>query len=662
MKAPGRAPLPRHIEPMLATLSDKPFDNDNWLFELKLDGIRAMAVKDDGQLHMWTRNAKALEHRFPTLAQALAELPADSAILDGEIVALDEKGHSHFSLIQPRIHLSRSRDIAEADEKIPVYFFAFDLLYLNGFNLMKFPLEQRKAVLRKIIPDDNGWIRYADHIEGRGVDFFDAVSRHNLEGVVAKHRASDYQQARSRNWLKIKTLQTDHFVVGGFTPPDGSRKHFGALLLGLYDKNGDLIHVGRTGSGFDDRSLGEAYAELKPLVVKKRPFKDVPAEVRRSTWVQPQLVCEVRFSEWTPDRKLRAPIFQGFRDDLDPEQCMLEDSLPPKVESNPAVGAVYDRPSSRSEGKTGGHRPPLQSRVELTNLNKVFWPEDGYTKGDLIGYYDRVSPYILPHLLDRPLVFKRYPNGIHGEYFYQKDAHDYTPDWIRTEELWSPDVERHIRYFVGNDRDQLLYIANMGAITQNPWSSRLQFLDSPDYIIFDLDPVGEVPYPTIQQLAVELKAVLDELGLRAYPKTSGASGIHVHLPILENHFTYEQVRIFAEAVASILVARLPEIATIERVVRKRKKGTIYVDFLQNVRGKTVASVYSPRAETAAPVSTPLKWEELKKPIDPKNYTITNVFERLDRFGDLFAPVLTDRQDISGFLKALGRTGSVPRRR
>ena len=629
MKASGRAPVPKDTQPMLATLASKSFDSPDWIFELKMDGVRAIVVKDDEKLEMRTRNAHPLAERFPALAAALRELSADSVVLDGEIVALDDEGHSHFELIQPRIHLSRARDIAEADRSIPVYFYAFDVLYLNGFELMRFPLEERKSVLRKLIPDNDGWVRYNDHIEGRGLDFFEAVSKRKLEGIVAKHRKSPYQQTRSRYWLKIKTQHTDHFVVAGFTPPEGSRKYFGALLLGLYDKAGQLIHVGRVGGGFDDKTLKEVWQQIKPLVISKPAFKEIPPEIRKATWVRPALVCEVRFNEWTRAHQLRAPVFQGFRDDVDASDCTFEDSIPEK--------------------KTAP--PDTVTRVELTNQDKLYWPEDGFTKGDLIRFYDRIASVMVPHLLDRPLVFDRYPDGIHGEHFYQKDAHDYTPDWIRTEEFWSPDVKRHIRYFIGADRDQLLYIANMGAIAQNPWSSRVQFIERPDFVIFDLDPV-EAPYSVVQEVALVLKSILDELHLRVYPKTSGASGIHVYLPILENRFSYEEVRVFAEAIARVVVQNVPEIATIERVVRKRKAGTIYIDYLQNVKGKTVASVYSPRAVLGACVSTPLKWEEFNKPLDPRDYTIVTVFKRIEKFGDLFAPVLADRQDLSGFLKAL----------
>jgi len=636
--------MPKNIQPMLATLSDQPFDSPEWIFELKMDGVRALTVKEGDQLQMKTRNDRPLAERFPTLAAALRELPADSAVIDGEIVALDERGHSHFELIQPRIHLSRAHDIAEADERIPVYYYAFDLLYVNGYDLRRLPLEHRKAVLRKLIPASGGWIRYNDHVEARGKDFFDAVSKHKLEGIVAKHRESPYQQARSRHWLKIKTQHTDHFVIAGFTPPEGSRRYFGALVLGLYDRDGDLIHVGRAGGGFDDKTLMEVWHELKPLVVPKPALKEIPAEIRKATWVRPKLVCEVRFSEWTSANQLRAPIFQGLRDDIDAEDCTLEESVP----SKPASPSKRPGPS----GKVRKTAPPgVLTRVELTNQDKVYWPEDGFTKGDLIRFYDRIAPYLIPHLLDRPLVFDRYPDGIHGQHFYQKDAHDYTPDWIRTQEIWSSDTDRFIRYFVGADREQLIYIANMGAIFQNPWSSRVQFIESPDYVIFDLDPM-DAPYAAVQEVAIVLKSILDELHLRAYPKTSGASGIHVYLPILENRFTYEDVRVFAEAVARVVVQQLPEIATVERVVRKRKVGSVYVDYLQNVKGKTVASVYSPRAVPGACVSTPLKWTEFKKPLDARDYTIVTVFDRLEKYGDLFAPVLTDRQDISGFLKVL----------
>jgi bifunctional non-homologous end joining protein LigD len=642
MKKSGRVPMPQITQPMLATLVEKPFNNDEWLFELKLDGMRAVVVKNGTKLDMWTRNGKSLIHRFPTLAGAFADLSADTVILDGEIVALDENGQAHFNLLQPRIHLSRAKDIATADQQIPVYFYAFDLLYLNGYNLMKFPLIERKAVLQKLLEKNSGWIRFADHVEGTGVDFFEAVEAHGLEGIVAKLKTSEYQQARSRYWLKIKAQQTDHFVVGGFTPPDGSRKHFGALLLGLY-QNGDLIYVGRAGGGFDDRALAETHKELKPLISEKSPFKEMPAELRKSTWVHPQLVCEVRFNEWTSDRKLRAPVFQGFRDDIDPEQCRLDESL---VERGLKPPTTVSPPTSVKPAALRS-----SPRIEFTNLDKIFWPEDGYTKGDLINYYDKISPYLIPHLLDRPLVFERFPNGIHGQSFYQKDAPDHTPAWIRTQEIFSEDVGRYIRYFIGADRDQLLYIANTGNIQQNPWMSRVHQLDYPDYLVFDLDPV-EAPYSSVQKVAIVLKEVLDELGIRAYPKTSGASGIHVHLPVLENTFTYEDVRVFSEAIASIVVQRAPEYATIERVVRKRKAHHVYMDYLQNIRGKTVASVYSPRPRPHAPVSTPLKWEEFQRPIDPNAYTIKTVFKRLDKYGDLFENALTDRQDISGFLDVL----------
>ena len=387
--------------------------------------------------------------------------------------------------------------------------------------------------------------------------------------------------------------------------------------------------------------------------------------MRKPTWVEPRLVCEVRFNEWTSDKKLRAPIFQGFRDDVDAKECLLEDALPKS-----SVGSRFARPASpsgrgrRREARARKGEASIEAAGEglissanpdkvipFTNLDKVFWPEDGYTKGDLIDYYDKISPYIIPHLLDRPLVFERFPDGIYGPSFYQKDAPDYTPEWIRTQEIYSEDVDRNIRYFIGADREQLLYIANSGNIQQNPWMSRVQHLDYPDYLVFDLDPV-EAPFGSVQKVALILKETLDELGLRGYPKTSGASGIHVHLPVLENTYTYEEVRIFAETIASIVVQRAPEYATIERVVRRRKPHHVYVDYLQNIRGKTVASVYSPRPRAGAPVSTPLKWEELKRKMDPAEFTIKTIFKRLDKFGDLFEKALTDRQDISGFLEAL----------
>lgn len=656
-----RSPVPENIRPMLATLIEKPFNDPNWLFELKLDGIRAIAVKNGSKVEMRTRNEKRLSHRFPALAAALLELPVETAVLDGEIVALDERGHSHFSRLQPRIHLSRARDIALADERIPVHFYAFDLLYINGYNIMKFPLIQRKAVLRQLIPDNKGWIRFLDHIEGQGKRFFKAIADHGLEGVVAKLKRSQYQQARTKSWLKVKTQETDHFVIGGFTAPEGSRKYFGAVLLGLYQDD-DLIYVGRAGGGFAERTLANVNKELKRLVIKRCPFQEVPAEVKASTWVRPQLVCEVRFSEWTPDRKLRQPVFQGLRDDVHPKQCVLEESIPkPLAGSSDDPLPKTNEPIQKPVFQRMRGRRPDAGRIQFTNLEKLFWPEDGFTKRDLINYYDRISPFLIPHLVDRPLVFKRYPDGIHGQFFYQKDAPDYTPEWIRTQEIWSEDVERSIRYFIGADREQLLYIANTGAITQNPWMSRVQHVEYPDYVIFDLDPVA-ASFSITQKVAMEIKGILDELELRAYPKTSGASGIHVHLPLLERTFTYRESRIFAEAIASIVVQRLPDLATTERVVERRKAHMVYVDCLQNVKGKTVASVYSPRAQPGAPVSTPLQWKELEKPLNPKAFTIKTIFKRLDTYGDLFEKVLSDRQDISAFLEILSRHGSRKRRK
>ena len=644
MKKGRRMAPPREVSPMLATLREGAFDGEEWLFEMKLDGIRAIVSKDGADIHVHSRNKKPIGRRFPTLVRALAALPVDQAVIDGEIVVFDEAGRSRFNLIQPRINLTGESDIEKADTAIPAYLYAFDLLNINGYSLVACPLLDRKAILRKLIPDDRGWIRYTDHVEGRGREFFEVASAHDLEGMIAKRKDSTYRQGRSRQWLKIKTTRSEEFVVVGFTPPAASRKHFGALVLGQYDSRGRLVYVGRAGAGFDDAGLAQAHANLQKLVRKKAPFPAVPAELSKAIWVSPQLVAEVKFNEWTPDGKLRAPVFLRFRDDVAPSACLVREDPEP----DPVAAQEQPPEAGRPEPEPGAS---FGTRVQLTNMDKVFWPDDGFTKGDLIRFYDEISSFLIPYLQDRPLILKRYPNGIHGEYFYQKDAADYTPEWLRTGSLWSEDVEKDTRYFIGADREMLIYLANMAAITQNPWSSRLGRLDYADYVIFDLDPVEGTPYRVSQKVALEIKKALDELELRAYPKTSGASGIHIYLPILEDTFSYQDVRVFAEAIASIVVARVPELATIERVVSRRPKN-VYIDFLQNVRGKTVASVYSPRARPGAPVSTPLRWEELRRQIDPVKYNIRTIFRRLKRVGDLWAPVLSDRQDISPFLKAL----------
>ena len=634
--------IPEKVAPMLATLIKEPFDNDEWLFEIKMDGIRAVVFKNGGAVDLRSRNDRAIGRRFPGIVSAVRSLAVDSVVLDVEIVALDEDGRSRFNLIQPRIHLSGTADVNRAERETPVFFYVFDLLYISGYSVTGFSLEARKALLRALIPDDTGWVRYSDHVDARGREFFDAAESHHLEGIVAKRRESTYHQRRSPEWLKVKTTQSEDFVVTGFTPPAGSRKHFGALALGLYEARGNLVYVGRVGAGFDDEGLASTYALLKTRIRKKSPFRSIPSDLSQATWVKPDLVCEVRFNEWTREGKLRAPVFLRLREDIDPRDSVLREE---PGETGETVAEASPVPEVSLPG-------PAASRVQLTNPGKIFWPRDGLTKGDLVHYYGEIADVLNPYLSERPLVLKRYPDGITGEHFYQKDAPDYTPDWLRTERLWSEDTNKYTRYFVGGEGETLIYLANMGAITQNPWSSRLGSLEHPDYVIFDLDPSEDVPYMVIQRVAREIKKILDELELRAYPKTSGASGLHIYLPLLEGRFTYSEVRRFAHAVASVVVERVPDLATIERSVGRRPRG-VYIDFLQNVKGKTVASVYSARARPGAPVSTPLRWEELRRRIDPGKFTIRNILRRLKRMGDLFEPVLKDRQDIAPFIKALG---------
>jgi bifunctional non-homologous end joining protein LigD len=479
-------------------------------------------------------------------------------------------------------------------------------------------------------------------VAGQGKAFFEAAAALDLEGVVAKRRTSAYHERRSRDWIKIKTTRTGEFVIAGYTPSSGSRKYFGALVLGLYGAGDRLVYVGRAGSGFDSKSLKSVFGDLLLRRRETSAFDVVPDENANVQWVEPELVCSVRFNEWTPDGKLRAPVFVSLCEDIEPSECVLREEPSGDIEPE-SRGPESD--SVRSEAEAGPHK------VELTNLNKVFWPDDGWTKGDLIHFYREVAEFLNPHLDQRLLVLKRYPNGITGEHFYQKDSPGHTPAWVPTAEEWSEETERSIRYVVGGRTDTLVYLANLGAISVNPWHSRIGRLDRPDYAIFDLDPGPGVEFDVARKVALELKRVLDDLELRAYPKTSGATGIHVYLPLIEDAFSYQDVRVFTEAIASIVVARVPELATIERVVRRRPVA-VYVDYLQNVRGKTVAAVYSVRARPGAPVSTPLGWGELGRRFEPTRFHMKNLFRRLARTGDLFGPVLTDRQDIAPFLEAL----------
>jgi bifunctional non-homologous end joining protein LigD len=570
-----------------------------------------------------SRSGIRCERQYPELAVLPHQIAGQTAILDGEIAVLDEKGVSRFHLIQPRIANSDPNSIAHLSRSTPVVFFAFDLLYLDGYDLRGVSLLKRRELLN-IVATPSGVLRVSEVFPGAGEELLEAARGIGLEGVVAKHATSTYESRRSREWVKIKIVGEQEFVIGGFTEPQGDRDYFGALVLGLYDA-GELRWVGNVGTGFDQKLLAGLFAKLKPLIVDKCPFGERPKPDKGMTWVKPELVCQVKFANWTPDRRLRAPVFLGLRNDVSAGQVSREEAA--DMGERKQLLADVKEASVRIDGQT----------LKFTNLKKVFYPDEGYTKRDVLNYYDGVADLILPHLKDRPLSLKRYPNGIKEDYFFQKNAADSFASWLRTERI--DDIE----YVFAEDRASLLYLVNLGCIDHNPWMSRSPTLDNPDFILIDLDP-QECVFDKIVDAALLVKGVLDRIGLVGYPKTTGGDGIHVYVPV-EPVYTYEETRTFADLISRLTIAENPSLFTTPRTVSKRQKNRVYFDYLQNGRSKTIAAPYVLRAYAGAPVATPLEWGEVRHGLLPTQFNITNALDRFAARADLFAGVLHAPQEL-----------------
>ncbi len=669
LRAPRREVSPHDQPFMLATLAERPFSNGEWLFEIKYDGVRAFALRREGDVELHGRSGRAITGRYPELAAALRALPVPDFLIDGEIVALDSSGKPSFQRLQSRMGLTDPRDIERAATQVPVAGIFFDCLMLDGFDLRRLPLHARKECLKLLLPSI-GPVRYGDHVTAEGEAFFDAASEAKLEGIVAKKVASSYVGGRSREWIKIKCQRRQEFVIGGYTDPRGSRAYLGALHVGLYE-GGRLVYVSKVGTGFDEAGLERLRNALQPLARPTSPFEVGGPAGRGHHWVEPTLVCEVRFTEWTAEGGLRHPTFLGLRSDKRPEECRRDapveentwrvDSPTVGREGAPTANPV-DSPTVGREGAptanpvdspTVGREgaPTANPTVKLTNLKKVFWPADGFTKGDLIAYYETVAPLLLPYLKDRPLVLTRYPDGITGKSFFQKDAPDFVPSWVRTERIYSKDAQREVDYFIVNDAETLAYVINLGTIPLHLWSSRLGSLDRPDWLILDLDPKG-APFTDVVGVARALHRILEELKLPSYVKTSGASGLHILLP-LGARYSHEESRTFARLLALLGVDAAPEIATIARPVRARG-GKVYVDFGQNGHGRTIVAPYSARPLPGAPVSCPLSWSEVTRRLDPARFTLATLPGRFARMADPLAPVLTGSIDIAGCIARIER--------
>ena len=620
--------MPHNIKPMLAELTNNVFSDDDWLFEIKWDGYRAIAEIEDGNVNLHSRNNISFNQKFYPVVETLKSFEGN-IIFDGEVVIVDDFGKSSFQLLQNY----------QKSGKGKLAYYIFDILHLNGYDLTNLPLIKRKEILKQVLPDDLKNIRFSDHIIGDGENFYKVAEERGLEGILAKRADSKYQLGkRSRNWLKIKTKKRQEAVICGFTQPKGSRDKFGSLVLGVYDE-GELVYIGQAGTGFTDSRLKEIYSMLKPLVTNKSPFSQKIITNTPATWVTPKYICDVEFSEWTEEGLMRAPVFIGLREDKNIDDVIKEEA----PDENENEELITNKNTMDKEIKIGG------KKLKLTNLNKIYFPDEGYTKGDLIEYYTKVSEYILPYLKGRPESLNRHPNGINGDSFYQKDVKDQPPEWVHVEKIYSEHNEKDINYLVCNNEATLIYLANLGCIEINPWFSRVENLNNPDYLVIDLDP-EDISFDKVVDAALAVKEVLDAAGAKSYCKTSGATGLHIYVP-LGAKYNYDVARDFAHLVAQFAHHKTRAFTSLERSPSKRQK-KVYLDFLQNRPGQTLAAPYSVRPRPGAPVATPLKWSEVKIGLDPKHYHIKNILMRLSKTGDIFKDVLGKGVDIGKCIRKL----------
>jgi bifunctional non-homologous end joining protein LigD len=616
---------------MLTKLRDKAFDDKGFVFEIKWDGYRAIAEVNGPGTRLYSRNGLSFAEEYPTVFSELKKIKK-KLVLDGEIVALNNEGKPSFQLLQQY----------GQNSNVSLVYYVFDLLYVDGKSVMKKPLLERKQLLQKLLPKSDV-VKYSDHIEEKGTSFFKVMQQKGLEGMIAKRIDSTYHEgARSTDWLKIKHMLTDEAVIAGYTEARGGRKYFGALILGSYE-NGELKYIGHTGTGFNSKTLKEVHDKMQALVTNKNPFAGKVRVNAKVTWIKPKLICNLKYTEVTNEGARRHPVFIGLRTDKSPKE----------VTGEAPVAKEKDEPVSKStEMKKDAEKTISGKKLKLTNIDKIFWPLEGYTKGDVINYYEKVYKYIIRHIKDRPQSLRRHPNGIKGEGFFQKDAGGQAPQWMTTWKHWSKGVGKNINWLVCNDKPSLLYLANLGCIELNPWNSTIETPGKPDYLVMDLDPSDKNTFDEVIECAQVIKEILDSCNVKSYCKTSGATGLHVYVPLCAK-YEYEQTRQFAEIIATLTQEQLPDTTTIERSLTKRSKKHIYVDYLQNKQGATLSCTYSLRPKPGAPVSTPLDWKEVKAGLDPRDFNIKNTMKRLEKKGDLFAPVIGKGIDMMKALKKLG---------
>lgn len=637
LKAPRREVNGSTVKVMLADSRDKAFSAPDWLFELKYDGFRGVVARRDSQVSIHYRSGNDATNGYPDLLRALRALPYPRIVLDGELVVLDDEGRADFQRLQRRALLTRSADVERATVSLPITYYAFDLLGFDGFDLRGLPLVDRKRLLEQLVPRV-GIIRYADHVPEQGEALLEQVRARGLEGIIAKRAHSKYVAGRSADWVKVRLEKTEDYAVVGFTKPKGSRSGFGALHLAIFE-SGEWIYSGRVGTGFSDKQLDEIFQILNANKRAAPPCKGNIPPGADHVWVNPTMVVEVRYHERTDDGLLRQPAFLRVRTDKSLTDLSNDAPVEPAAVSAP--------PQSKPDAAQEPER-----RVPFSNLTKIYWPDDGITKGDLIDYYREIGPWLLPYLRDRPLVMTRYPDGIAGKNFYQKDAPGFAPAWLRTTRIYAEDAQREIDYFVCDELDSLLYVANLGSIPLHIWSSRVSSLQMPDYCIIDLDPKA-APFSSVIALAQAVHRLCDEIELPCYVKTSGQSGIHV-LISLGRQCTYAQSRGLGNVIARVLEARHPDIATTQRVISARGD-KVYLDYLQNGHGQTIAAPFSVRPRPGAPVSMPLDWKEVNASLTPGQFTLRNAIARMaKRRRDPMLPVLEEAPDLVRAIERLSR--------
>lgn len=634
-----KSPMPHDLKPMLASITDAPFNSEDWQFEIKWDGYRALSYLHNGKVQLRSRNNNPFEAKYVSIYNALKQWPIN-AVVDGEIIVLNEEGRADFKALQDW----------QLEQRGELVYYLFDILWLDGIDVTNLPLTQRQEILKQLAPENN-IIRFSDSIDQYGIDFYNIAKENGLEGIIAKKKDAPYQtNYRTKNWLKIKVEQRHEAVICGYTRNKDTDRLFSSLLLARYE-NDEFTYIGQVGTGFNAAMQELIMKKMKPLVTKSPLVSGIPGLGKETVWVKPSLVCEVKYTELTPEGVMRHPSFQGLRED----KSILDINNESEKEEKPTTKKkTRKKPAKKTDDLVDVSKEQEivtinDHELKLTNLKKLFWIKEHISKGDLLNYYYRMLPYIMPYMKDRPQSLNRFPNGIHGESFYQKNMAGKVDKWIKTFRRFSDSTGTDKDFMICNDEASLIYMVNLGCIELNPWHSRVQNPLYPDWSVIDLDP-GNISFDKVVETAIVIKKVLDTLQVPSFPKTSGSTGIHIYVP-LGAKYNYEQSKQFAELVANLAHEELPDFTSLVRNPEKRKD-KIYIDYLQNRPIQTICTPYSVRPKPGATVSAPLHWDEIKKGLSIEQFTMHTIYDRVQHEGDLFDGLLAKSIDLNKVLKAL----------